>query len=171
MTEVTLTKWINDEVPKIKSEQAAGTFISDLFSNIVEWVTDEMKDEKPSPQKVYKLIKRVDEVWVYAGSHMESLFQVPLTRYGALIFMKMMMFSDDNQITFNQQFEKYVQYLDSKLKHYQPNNQPEMLHDFFEKFKSIEQFHSDPSQYPNDAKLELHQVIMSIYDSLINKKE
>lgn len=177
MTDHALHCWVDEHiVPLVKSddlsEEDMQVYITELFQHIVLSIGDRTEtDTERSSKKMIMFddIKYMDSLWCEAMRYMTYQYNIPLTRYGFIILIKMMKFSSD-EITeaVHNQVDRYVEFLDAKISHeYDPNNNPGTLKEYFTLLKEIETYYQDMSRYDSDQLKEKAVRLTEIFNHLM----
>ena len=171
MSEIEITKWIDVHIKDIDSEENSKVYLEELVVLIIQLTVDELSPDFPQMtmyDRIYNTIKRADELWVYAGAHMDSKYGIPLFRYGILVFLKMPQFTyDDVNDQFQPAYDDYISYLDAKIDHRKENLQPALLKEYFALLRDIKTYYQDPKDYVDDDTRSKGQRILEIYNELL----
>ena len=171
MSEVVITKWIDDHIKEINSEDSSKDYLEELVVLITELAIEELSPtfaEKTMQGRIYDTIKRIDELWVYAGAHIESKYGIPLFRYGILVFLKMSQFTEGIVTeAFNVAYDQYVNLLDAQVDHRKEFKQPELLKEYFKLLRDVKTYYQDPNEYPDLESRAMGERIVEIYNELL----
>lgn len=183
-----LHQWIDNNIQKLKPseeervkmsqddiEKIHMTYLGELFFIIVQLnykYHSESKHFETESEKNLSIqhdIKQIDELWCEAMRYMTYNHSIPLTRYGVIIMLKMMKFSDDD-ITerVHQQVDQYINQLDATISHqYDPNNNPGTLKEYFALLRELETFYQDQSRYDTEEMKQKSARIIELYQNIM----
>lgn len=170
MSELDLAKWIDDNIQSAQDQDSISQYLEDLFVEVVTLAGNE-KIEKPAKDMndlIYTTIKRIDELWVYAGAHMKSKYSTDLMRYGGLTLLKSLTFNTEEKMeAFQKAYDKYIDELDHKIPHTANSSQPALLKEFFDILRDIKTYYPDLENYEDDESREKGKRLAEIYHQLM----
>lgn len=183
-----LHQWIDDNIKVLKpsedertnmsqddAEKVHMTYLGELFFAIAQLNYKYHSDPEPASTEseknlaIQRDIKQIDELWCEAMRYMTYHHGIPLTRYGVIIMLKMMKFSDE-EITerVHQQVDQYVNQLDSTIPHqYDPNNNPGTLKEYFTLMRELTTFYQDQSRYDTEEMRQKSARMLELYQSIM----
>ena len=183
-----LHQWIDENIQKLKPseeerskmsqddiEKIHMTYLGELFYTIAQLNYEYHQEPRTANTEseknllIQKDIKQIDKLWCEAMRYMTYHHSIPLTRYGVIIMLKMMKFSDEDVTErVHQQVDQYINQLDATIPHqYDPNNNPGTLKEYFTLLRELETFYQDPSRYNTDEMRKKSDRIVEIYQNLM----
>ena len=183
-----LHQWIDDNIKVLKPaedervnmsqddvEKVHMTYLGELFFAIVQLNYKYHSDPESASTEseknfaIQRDIKQIDGLWCEAMRYMTYHHDIPLTRYGVIIMLKMMKFSDE-EITerVHQQVDQYVNQLDATISHqYDPNNNPGTLKEYFTLMRELTTFYQDQSRYDTEEMRQKSARMLELYQSIM----
>lgn len=167
--------WIDSHISVMQSDEVTDEISSSYLCELMLVIATHgviARPDKASFSDILSDIRRMDQLWVEAGKYMVFKYHVPLTRYGCLILLKVLVFPDaEDDSVFQTALNEYVEELDSGIEHkFDPNNNPGALKEYFTIMRELETFYQDPERYDSDEKRKKSERLLELYQALMFKR-